>query len=80
MTDRQSTTQENQGIAPDAASCMAMFEKIMGQQGRRYDCAELISWISGQTGRFSCAEMMTVCCGVQGEPDETAAAETARKA
>ena len=66
MTDEQKATQENQRTPFDVTSCMAMMEKMMGQQG--CDCTEMMS------------QMMAMCCRVQGEPEETTATEATRKA
>jgi len=76
MTDKQ---KESQTPPFDATSCMAMIEKMMGQQGCGCDCTEMVSRMMGQAGQGGCAEMMSqmmaVWCGVQDETEETTAQE-----
>lgn len=82
MTDKQKTTQDSQTAPFSAGSCMAMMEKMMGQQG--CDCAEMMSQMTGQQGQGSCAEMMSQMMPqmmamfdrAQGEAEEATAAET----
>ena len=70
MTAKQ---EESQTPPFAVTSCMAMIEKMMGQQGCRCDCTEMVSRMMGQAGQGGCAEMMSVCCGVQDETEETTA-------
>ena len=86
MTDKQKTTQDNQGTPFSAGSCMAMMEKMVGQQG--CGCAGMMSQMAGQQGQGGCAEMMSQMMpqmmamfgGAQGEAEEASTAETTRKA
>ncbi len=83
-------TKDDQTAPFDPSSCMAMMEKMMGQQG--CDCAGMMSRMAGQKGQGGCAEMMpsmmsqmmpqmmAMFGGAQGEAKEASAAETARKA
>ena len=78
MTDKQETTQES-GRAPlGAASCVAMMERLMGEQGRGCDCTEFFSRVTGtQATDSDCcgalSRMMAGCCGTQSAVVETAA-------
>ena len=75
MTDKQETTQESGRASPDVASCAAMMERIMGEQGQRCgsDCTEFFSQVLGkQAADCDCCEamsrMMAGCCGPSAQP------------
>ncbi len=71
MTDKQGT----QGTPFDMASCTAMIEKMMAQQGAGCGCAEMMSQIKNQAGRGGCdcsemmSQMMAMWGKTQGETD-----------
>ncbi len=76
MTEEQKATHENQRVPFDLGSCLAMMEEMMGQEG--CDCSEMtpqpmrLGWMMGQGGYAEMmSQMMTSCCGVQGETEET---------
>ncbi len=70
MINEQKTTRDNQGAPFSTSSCMAMMEKMMGQQG--CNCAEMMSQMMPQ--------MMALFRRAQGEAEEATAAETTQKA
>lgn len=63
--------QDSQTAPFGASSCMAMMEKMTGQQGQG-DCAEMMSQMMPQ--------MMATFGGAQGETEEATTAETTQKA
>jgi hypothetical protein len=72
MTDRQGTRE----TPFDMASCMAMIEKMMAQQGAGCDCAEMMFQVRSQAGQGCCdcagmmSQMMTMWGKTQSETDE----------
>ena len=69
MTEEQKATSENKRVPFDLASCMAMLEEMMGQQG--CDGVEMMSRMMGQG---DCAKMMSQmmasCCDIYQKDDE----------
>ena len=81
MSDEHKETQENQGVPFDLASCLAMTEEMMGEEG--CDCSEMMSQMMGQGGYAMpgvMSQMMAPCCGVQRETGETTSTDTTQEA
>lgn len=79
MTEEQKATHENQRVPFDLASCLAMMEEMMGQEG--CDCSEMMSQMMGQGGYAEMmSQMIASCCGVQGETEETTSTDTTQEA
>ena len=81
ITDEQKTTGEQSQSPCEGTPCAEMMEKIMGQEGKGCGCMEMMEKMMGQEGKEGfdgmMSQMMTACCGEQGETEEKADTEAA---